>query len=138
MFALHQSVKVLVKLFQKLAGLGRAHKNGAFFLPSFFFAPLVPKKKRDYAVLCFFVGKGNFLKEAFLPPHPQPSRTLKLGFYFFIIISAHDDNKNKILLFFGRKLSSRSHKIHTITTAKHVILSGENDTVCHFRSRTRP
>jgi hypothetical protein len=47
MFALHQSVKVLVKLFQKLAGLGSAHKNGAFFLPSFFFAPLVPKKKRD-------------------------------------------------------------------------------------------
>ena len=40
------SVKVLVKLFQKLAGLGRAHKKRRFFLPSFFFAPLVPKKKR--------------------------------------------------------------------------------------------
>ena len=32
MFALHQSVKVLVKLFQKLAGLGSAHKNGAHVL----------------------------------------------------------------------------------------------------------
>jgi hypothetical protein len=46
----------LVKLFQKLAGLGSAHNYGAFFLPSFFFAPLVPKKKRDYEILCFFMG----------------------------------------------------------------------------------
>ena len=46
MLALHPSLKVLVKLFGQLAGLGSAHKNGVFFLPSFFFAPLVPKKKR--------------------------------------------------------------------------------------------
>jgi hypothetical protein len=33
MFALHPCVKVLVKLFQKLAGLGSAHKNTASFSP---------------------------------------------------------------------------------------------------------
>jgi hypothetical protein len=82
MFALYQSVKVLVKLFQKLAGLGSAHNYGAFFLPSFFFAPLVPKKKRDNGILCFSVGKGNFLKEAFLSPHPYPSRTFNRIFIF--------------------------------------------------------
>ena len=31
MFALHPRVKVLVKLFQKLAGLGRAHKTAFLF-----------------------------------------------------------------------------------------------------------
>ena len=36
----------------------------------------------------FKAGEGNFLKEAFLPPNPQPSRTLKLGDYFFAIITA--------------------------------------------------
>ena len=96
MFALHQSVKVLVKLFQKLAGLGRAHKNGAFFLPSFFFAPLVPKKKRDCEVLCFLGGEENFLKKAFLSPNPQPSRTLKLGFYFFAIIPTFNDGTHNL------------------------------------------
>ena len=44
----------------------------------------------------FFVGKGNFLKEAFLSPHPYPSRTLKLGFYFFIIISALDGRTHNV------------------------------------------
>ena len=34
----------------------------------------------------FKAGEGNFLKEAFLPPNPQLSRTLKLGSYFFAII----------------------------------------------------
>ena len=59
------------------------------------------------------------MKEAFLSPHPYPSRTLKLGDLFFVIISAFASNS-------------------IITTVEHVILSGENDTVCHFRSRTRP
>ena len=90
MFVLYQSVKVLVKLFGELAGLGRAHKNGVFFLPSFFFAPLVPKKKRDNGILCFFVGKVNFLKEAFLSPHPHLQRTLPNRVYFFVIICAFD------------------------------------------------
>ena len=36
----------------------------------------------------------------------------------------------------GRTLVGGSPLIKII--AKHVILSGENDTVCHFRSRTRP
>ena len=30
----------------------------------------------------FNAGEGNFLKEAFLPPNPQPSRTLKPGAIF--------------------------------------------------------
>ena len=46
MFALYPRSKVLVKLFQKLAGLGRAHKNGVSFCQAFFFAPFVSKKKR--------------------------------------------------------------------------------------------
>ena len=80
MFVLHQSVKVLVKLFGQLAGLGSAHKNGAHVLPSFFFAPLVPKKKRDYEILCFYAGK----------------KTLKLGFYFFAIITALNGRTHKV------------------------------------------
>ena len=95
-FVLHQSLKVLVKLFQKLAGLGSAHKNGVFFLPSFFFAPLVPKKKRDCGFYVFFVGKGNFLKEVFLSPHPYPSRTLKLGGSFFAVITAFDGQTHNV------------------------------------------
>ena len=35
MFALYPRRKVLVKLFQKLAGLGRAHKNGVSFCEPF-------------------------------------------------------------------------------------------------------
>ena len=35
-----------------------------------------------------YSGKGNFLKEAFLSPHPYPSRTLKLGGLFFAVMSA--------------------------------------------------
>ena len=35
MFALHPSLKVLVKLFQKLAGLGRAHKTALSFCQAF-------------------------------------------------------------------------------------------------------
>jgi hypothetical protein len=34
------------------------------------------------------VGEENFLKKAFLPPHPQLSKTLKLGFYFFAVMPA--------------------------------------------------
>ena len=68
-FALHLRSKVLVKLFQKLAGLGSAHKNGVFFLPSFFFAPLVPKKKRDNGILCFFRGERKLLERSFSSPH---------------------------------------------------------------------
>ena len=71
MFALHQSVKVLVKLFQKLAGLGSAHKNGAFFLPSFFFAPLVPKKKRNCGFSLFFRRGRTLLSRRGLPPQKK-------------------------------------------------------------------
>ena len=119
MFALHQSVKVFSQVFfKKLAGLGSAHNYGAFFLPSFFFAPLVPKKKRDCEVLCFLGGEENFLKKAFLPRTPS-FKNFETGGYFFAIISA---------------LAQNSYN----TTVEHVILSGEDDTVCHFRSRTRP
>ena len=64
MFALHPRVKVLVKLFQKLAGLGRAHKKGAFFLPSFFFAPHVPKKKRYCGVSLYQKLRSLFEKSS--------------------------------------------------------------------------
>ncbi len=69
MFAPHPSVKVFSQVFfKKLAGLGGAHKNGAFFLPSFFFAPLVPKKM-GYCDVLFFIAGETFLKESF-SPHP--------------------------------------------------------------------
>ena len=56
MFAPHPRGKVFSQVFfKKLAGLGRAHKNGVFFLPSFFFAPLVPKKKRYCGFFVFIV-----------------------------------------------------------------------------------
>ena len=95
MFALHQSVKVLVKLFQKLAGLGGAHKNGAFFLPSFFFAPLVPKKKRYCGILCFLDGEENFLKKAFLPRTPS-FKNFETGGLFFIVISTLDGRTHNV------------------------------------------
>ena len=76
-FALHPRSKVLVKLFQKLAGLGRAHKNGVFFLPSFFFCASCAKRKsgimgvslRNEFFVTFFEKKvtpKNFLKGKFL------------------------------------------------------------------------
>ena len=34
------------------------------------------------------MGKGTFLKKAFLSPHPYPSKTLKRGVYFFIATPA--------------------------------------------------
>ena len=73
MFALHQSVKVLVKLFQKLAGGWgeQPHNYGVFFLPSFFFAPLVPKKKRDCEVLCFLGEGRTLLSRRGLPPQKK-------------------------------------------------------------------
>ena len=82
MFTPHQSVKVLVKLFQKLAGLGSAHKT-AFLFAKLFLCASCAKEKAELWRICFFVEKGNFLKEAFLSPHPYPSRTLKLGFVFY-------------------------------------------------------
>jgi hypothetical protein len=44
MFALYQSVKVLVKLFQKLAGLGRAHKTAFLFAKPFSLRLLCQRK----------------------------------------------------------------------------------------------
>jgi len=38
-------VEVLVKFFQKLAGVGGAHKNSVFFLIAFSFALLLSKEK---------------------------------------------------------------------------------------------
>ena len=36
-----------------------------------------------------YVGEVNFFNEkVFLPPHPYPSKTLKQGFYFFMMICA--------------------------------------------------
>ena len=38
----------------------------------------------------FNTEEENFLKKVFLPPYPHLSKTLKLGGYFFTIISALD------------------------------------------------
>jgi hypothetical protein len=40
--------KVLIDLFQKVAGVGGAHENGVSFLQAFFFAPPSCKEKSDY------------------------------------------------------------------------------------------
>ena len=62
MFALHQSVKVFSQVFfKKLAGLGRAHKNGAFFLPSFFFCASCAKRKSGIMRYMFFTRGKNYL-----------------------------------------------------------------------------
>ena len=44
-FARTKAPKVLIDLFQKVAGVGRAHRNGVFFLITFSFAPVVSKEK---------------------------------------------------------------------------------------------
>ncbi len=53
MFALHQSMKVLVKLFQKLAGLGSAHKTAFSFCQAFSLRLSCQRKSGivDYIVL---------------------------------------------------------------------------------------
>ncbi len=52
-FAPHPSRKVLVKLFQKLAGLGRAHKTAFLFAKSFSLRLVCQRKSGivDYIVL---------------------------------------------------------------------------------------
>ena len=89
MFALHQSVKVFSQVFLKnLRGFGASSPIiRRFFLPSFFFAPLVPKKKRDCGILCFLGGEENFLKKAFLP-RPPSFKNFEAGVLGFIVISA--------------------------------------------------
>ena len=69
MFAPYPRLKVLVKLFQKLAGLGRAHKKRRFLFAKLFLLRLLCQKKKRYnrISILFFIRK-NFLKEAFLPP----------------------------------------------------------------------
>ena len=57
MFALYQSVKVLVKLFQKLAGLGRALKKRRFLFAKLFLCASCAKEKAELWVLCFSWGK---------------------------------------------------------------------------------
>ena len=47
--------------FKKLAGLGRAHKNGAFFLPSFFFCASCAKRKSGIVDFLFFAGEELFI-----------------------------------------------------------------------------
>ena len=42
-----------------------------------------------------FVGEENFLKEAFLPPYPYLSRTLKRG----VVLSLYGALKNQFLIF---------------------------------------
>jgi hypothetical protein len=60
MFALYQSVKVLVKLFQKLAGLGRAHKKTAFSFCQAFSLRLSCQRKSGIRVYAFLGWKKTF------------------------------------------------------------------------------
>ena len=90
MFALHPTVKVFSQVFfKKLAGMGRAHKKRRFFLPSFFFAPLVPKKKRS--MVYWFLRGENFLERKLFPA--PLSKNFQLGNLLFSIISALNDWK---------------------------------------------
>jgi hypothetical protein len=63
MFALHQSLKVLVKLFQKLAGLGRAHKKRRFLFAKLFLCASCAKEKAGLWYFMFLCGEENFLKK---------------------------------------------------------------------------
>ena len=59
------------------------------------------------------MGKGNFSKEAFLPTTPHSSRTLKLGDYFFAIISTLD-SQNTFLKFLSHKKSPENEAFYII------------------------
>jgi hypothetical protein len=48
----------------------------------------------------------NAGEESFSSPEPPTFKNFEAGGYFFAIMSALDDNKNKILLFFGRIIRS--------------------------------
>ena len=78
-----QAWKFLVKFFSKNLRVWAAPiKNGAFFLPSFFFAPLVPKKKRNCGVrLCLMRGRKLF-KKSFSSPYPIFQKLWNLGAIF--------------------------------------------------------
>ena len=61
MFAPHPRVKVLVKLFQKLAGLGRAHKKRRFLFAKLFLCASCAKRKSGIVdFLLFIAGKKTF------------------------------------------------------------------------------
>ena len=57
-------------------------KNGVFFLPSFFFAPLAPKKKRDNGILCFFRRGRKLFKKSFSSPYPIFQKLWNWGLIF--------------------------------------------------------
>ena len=95
----------------------------------------------------FFVGEENFLKKAFLPPHPQLSKTFKQGEEFFILHCAFDQTKLNFALFReGRPLPYGyvalsivgeafclplvSNLINTIS--EHTMLNNKYDPGCKF------
>ena len=69
MFALHPSVKVLVKLFQKLAGLGSAHKKRRFLFAKLFLCASCAKEKAVLWILYFLLRGRKLLKKSFSFPH---------------------------------------------------------------------
>ena len=95
--------------FKKLAGLGSAHKNGAFFLPSFFFAPLVPKKKRYYEFYNFYAWKTFFKKKAFFPQTPI-FKEIATGVWFFFLFCAFD----VCIYYFFRRAGACSRRLYQI------------------------
>ena len=82
MFALHQSVKVLVKLFQKLAGLGRAHKKRRFLFAKLFLCASCAKEKAGLWGFMLFRRGRKLFKKAFLP-RTQSFKNFETGVLFF-------------------------------------------------------
>ena len=87
--------------FKKLARVWgeQPHKNGAFFLPSFFFAPLVPKKKRDCGIQFMLKWGRKLFKRSFSSHTPPSFKNFEAGGLFFSVISA---------------LNARTHNVCTV------------------------
>ena len=68
------SRKVLVKLFQKLAGFGaEPPKNSVFFLRSFFFCAYATKRKSERMTVDVAINQHIMFTLCFLTPHPSRS-----------------------------------------------------------------
>ena len=75
--------KFCSSFFKSLRVWAEPIKTAFSFCQAFSLRLLCQRKSGIMGFYVFFVGKGNLLKEAFLSPHPYPSRTLKLGDLFF-------------------------------------------------------
>ena len=67
----------------------------------------MPKKKRDYGILCFLGGEENFLKKAFLPRTPS-FKNFETGVLFFYQISYQCITETLLVVFSAVFLTRRS------------------------------